>query len=101
MNDEFRIQLRIAGKTYPYYCKRTPEDEGNARKAADQINEQMVLYRKTFAVELDSKDLLAMVAFQLSLEDVKKIEDQNLLPVFDKLHKLNQEMEKCLSVQNG
>jgi len=100
MDDEFRIQLRIAGKTYPYYCKRTRDDERKARKAAEQINEQMDLYRKAFATELDSKDLLAMVAFQLSLEDVKKVEDQNESSVFDKLHELNQELKKYLSPQN-
>ena len=101
MNDEFRrIQLRIAGKTYPYFCERTHEDEFNARKAAKQINEQMDLYRQSFTTELDSKDLLAMVAFQLSLADVKIVEDQNVSPVFDKLQELNQKLKTYLNDQD-
>jgi len=100
MNDEFIIHLEIAGKPYPFYCKRTREDEFNAREAAKQINTQMNSYRKAYTVELDSKDLLAMVAFQLSLADVKKVEEQNVSPVFEKLHKLNQEIEKYLNAQD-
>ncbi len=97
MNDEFIIQLRIAGKTYPLHCPRTKVDEAFARKAAEQINEQMAVYQKAFAENLDAKDLLAMVALQLSLADVKKVEDQNVSPVFDKLQELNQELEQYLN----
>ena len=100
MNDEFKIQLRIAGKTYPFNCKRTREDEKLARRAAEQINEQMVRYQQFFAAELEPKDLLAMVAFQLSLSDAKKVEDQDVSLLFDRLKELSQSLEEYLGSQD-
>ena len=69
MDEEFLINIVIAGKKYPLTIKR--HEEELARAAADQINSKILQYRKHFAVEVDTKDLLAMVAFQLSMHNLE------------------------------
>ena len=61
MDEEFLINIVIAGKKYPLTIKR--HEEELVRAAADQINSKILQYRQHFAVEVDTKDLLAMVAF--------------------------------------
>ena len=61
MDEEFLINIVIAGKKYPLTIKR--HEEELARAAADQINSKILQYRQHFAVEVDTKDLLAMVLF--------------------------------------
>lgn len=69
MDEEFLINIVIAGKKYPLTIKR--HEEELARAAADQINSKILQYRQHFAVEVDTKDLLAMVAFQLSMHNLE------------------------------
>lgn len=69
MDEEFLINIVIAGKKYPLTIKR--HEEELARVAADQINSKILQYRQHFAVEVDTKDLLAMVAFQLSMHNLE------------------------------
>ena len=100
MSDEFKIQLEIAGKTYPYICERNHHEELFARRAAKQINDKMLQYRRSFSgPEIGISDLLAMVAFQLSLSDVKLVEDKSMSPLFEKLEELSQELENYLGTE--
>lgn len=69
MDEEFLINIVIAGKKYPLTIKR--HEEELVRAAADQINSKILQYRQHFAVEVDTKDLLAMVAFQLSMHNLE------------------------------
>ena len=69
MDEEFLINIVIAGKKYPLTIKR--HEEELARAADDQINSKILQYRQHFAVEVDTKDLLAMVAFQLSMHNLE------------------------------
>ncbi len=95
MNDEFIIQLNIADKHYRLRCKRT--EEALARKAARQINDKILQYRRTFSgPELELKDLLAMVAFQLSLSNLKHDELEDVSPVYEKLEKLSLELDEYI-----
>lgn len=95
MNDEFIIQLNIADKVYKLRCKRS--EEALARKAARQINDKILQYRRVFTgPELELKDLLAMVAYQLSLTNLKMENSGDTSPVFDKLEELNLELEDYL-----
>ena len=61
MDEEFLINIVIAGKKYPLTIKR--HEEELARAAADQINSKILQYRQHFAVEVDTKDLLAWWLF--------------------------------------
>ena len=84
MDEEFLINIVIAGKKYPLTIKR--HEEELVRAAADQINSKILQYRQHFAVEVDTKDLLAMVAFQLSMHN----------PFTDKIQELTTELEGYL-----
>ena len=99
MDEEFLINIVIAGKKYPLTIKR--HEEELARAAADQINSKILQYRQHFAVEVDTKDLLAMVTFQLSVEnlmlhnlELEKRNDTN--PFTDKIQELTTELEGYL-----
>lgn len=95
MNDYFVIQLNIADKIYKLRCKRS--EEAVMRKAAKQVNEMILRYRAAFpGPDLDLKDVLAMVACQLSTANLKKENVEDISPVFDKLEDLNQELEDFL-----
>ena len=48
MDEEFLINIVIAGKKYPLTIKR--HEEELARAAADQINSKILQYRQHFAV---------------------------------------------------
>jgi len=94
-SDEFKIQLKVAGKVYPLNCKRS--EEGMFRKAATNINHKILDYSTAFSgAKLDLKDLLAMVALHISVEKQKmeKVEDKS--PLFDKIEELNKELEEYL-----
>ena len=91
MDEEFLINIVIAGKKYPLTIKR--HEEELARAAADQINSKILQYRQHFAVEVDTKDLLAMVAFQLSMHNLE-LEKRN--PFTDKIQELTTELEGYL-----
>ena len=65
MDDKFLIHVEIAGKSYGIRINRSEEQV--AREAVRQIRKKMDQYRKKYS-DVDVKDLLAMVTFQLSVE---------------------------------
>ena len=92
MDDTFLINIVIAGKKYPLTIKR--EEEEIARAAAEQINSKILQYRQHFAVEVDALDLLAMVAFQFSMQNMKL---ERLNESFsNEIGQLTKELEKYL-----
>ena len=94
MDEEFLINIVIAGKKYPLTTKR--HEEELARAAADQINSKILQYRQHFAVEVDTKDLLAMVAFQLSMHNLELEKRNDTNPFTDKIQELTTELEGYL-----
>ena len=85
MSNKLKINIVIAGRTYPLSVNNTKEEEG-MRKAASAINKLISMYEQNYAVS-DKQDVLAMSALQfaskleiLSLEktDTKKEEIQKL-----------------------
>jgi len=97
--DFFKIQLYVAEKHYPLTCRRV--DEGIYRKAATNINEKIIRYSSKFpAAELGLKDLLAMAAIDISAENLKIKQIQNISPVFDKIEALDKELEEYLKVES-
>ena len=59
-----KINVVIAGRTYPLSVNNTKEEEG-MRKAANAINKLISLYEKNYAVS-DKQDVLAMSALQFA-----------------------------------
>ncbi len=72
--DKLKINVVIAGRTYPLSVNNTKDEEG-MRKAANAINNLISLYEKNYAVS-DKQDVLAMSALQfaskLEISSLKK-----------------------------
>ena len=94
-NDDFKIQLKVAEKAYPIYCKRSEEEL--FRKAARAINDKIFQYSSRFTgARLEMKDLLAMVAIHVSVENqiIKQKEDTS--PLLKRVELLDKELEEFL-----
>jgi len=91
-NDEFKIQLKVADKVYPVFCKRS--DEGLYRKAATAINNKIFQYSSRFSgAKLETKDLLAMAAVHISLENLFMKQKEDTSPLLEKIELLDKELE--------
>ena len=94
-NDEFKIQLKVAGKHYPLHCKRS--EEWIYRRSASLINDKILKYSTAFAgAKLELKDLLVMVSLQAFAENVRQEKEEDVSPLFDKIEELNRELEEYL-----
>lgn len=94
MDDKFLINIEIAGTKYPLTINR--QEEEVVRAAAAQINSKILQYRQYFNSEVNIKDLLAMVAFQLSLTNLKLEKRNDTVPFMDAIERLKEEVEVCL-----
>jgi len=74
---KLKINIKIDGRTYSLDINR--EDEEKYRLAAKIVNETVARFREVFR-DKDSQDILAMSAFQITLDNtkVKQVEEQNL-----------------------
>ena len=61
---KLKINVVIAGRTYPLSVNNTQEEEG-MRKAANAINKLISMYEQNYAVS-DKQDVLAMCALQFA-----------------------------------
>lgn len=68
MIEELAIKIRIYDRQYP--MKVHPKDEALVRKAAETINNQLKSYQEKFD-HIDIQDLLAMVAFDCLVENLR------------------------------
>ena len=92
MDNKFLIHVDIAGKSYGLRIERS--DEQLVRDASKQIRDKMNQYRQAFAdSNVDVKDLLAMVALQLSLNNLELKEKNDTSPFTDKIQQLTEELE--------
>ncbi|MDH6356222.1 cell division protein ZapA [Parabacteroides sp. PF5-9] len=95
MDDKFLIHLEIAEKNYGLWINRG--DEELARDAAKQIRNKIIQYRQKFdKSDLDVKDLLAMVAFQLSMNNLQLEQKNDTSPYAEKIIQLTKELEMFL-----
>ena len=83
MDDKFLIHVEIAGKSYGIRINRSEEQV--AREAV----------RKKYS-DVDVKDLLAMVTFQLSVENLKLEDKNDTSPFTEKIQELTDELESFL-----
>jgi len=88
------IHVDIAEKTYGFRIDRNEEEL--ARKAAKQIKNKLAQYRRAFAQSVDISDLLAVVTFQLSLNNLQLEGKNDTAPFTDKIEQLTNELEAYL-----
>ena len=92
-DDKFLIHVEIAGKSYGIRINRSEEQV--AREAVRQIRKKMDQYRKKYS-DVDVKDLLDMVTFQLSVENLKLEDKNDTSPFTEKIQELTDELESFL-----
>ena len=97
MDDEFLITIKIAERHVCQLRIKRAEEE-IMRKAASEIERKIRQYRQRFSAEakLDTDDLLAMVAFQLSLTNLQLENLHDTSPITDKVQQLTNELEDYL-----
>lgn len=74
--EKLKINIVIAGRTYPLSVNNTKEEEG-MRKAAMAINKLISRYEQNYAVS-DKQDVLAMCALQFASKLEISSLDKNL-----------------------
>lgn len=90
---KFRINIKIDGKSYPLTINI--EDEERYRLAAKRVDEIVRKYREQFG-DQDSKDILAMAAFQIALSNTE-IQQRNDKTLFiEELKNLNDDISDFL-----
>lgn len=95
MDDTFLIHLGIAEKEYGLRIERS--DEEITRAAAKQIRDKIDQYRKRYSEKaVDVKDLLAMVALQLSIANLQLEHKNDTGPFAEKIQQLSKELEEYL-----
>ena len=66
--DKLSIKIKISDREYP--MRVDPEDEELIRRAGKVINERVKSYQAKFGID-DKQDLLAMVAFDSTVDKMK------------------------------
>ena len=94
--DKLKINLVIAGRSYPLSVNNTIEEEG-MRKAAANINQLISNYENNYAVS-DKQDVLAMCALQFaSKAEISSIEkDSTKREVVNKINELTKLVDSHL-----
>ncbi|MCD8081628.1 MAG: cell division protein ZapA [Bacteroides sp.] len=93
MEDQIKINLQIADAYYPLTIKR--EDEEMVREAARQVNIRLNAYREHYKT-LDTDKILAMVAYQFSLERLQLQDKNDTGPYTAKIEELIKELEQYI-----
>ncbi|MGJ8745025.1 cell division protein ZapA [Polaribacter sp.] len=82
-----KVNIIIAGRTYPLNVRNTKEEEG-MRKAANAINTLISKFEQNYAVS-DKQDVLAMCALQFASKmEIAAIEKESSRK--DEIEKLNE-----------
>ena len=90
---ELRINIRIDGRNYPLTINRI--DEEKYRLAAKMVNEMVDKYRKLFH-DQESRDILAMTAFQIALNNTELQNRTDNSLFIDELKNLNDDISDFL-----
>lgn len=96
MSNKLKINVVIAGRTYPLSVKNTQEEEG-MRKAAANINHLISLYEQNYAVN-DKQDVLAMCALRFASQvEISSIDkNDNSDKALEKINNLNEMLQSHL-----
>ena len=90
MNDKIKINLQMAGAAYPLTINR--EDEEIVREAAKQVNIRINAYREHYQ-NVSLERIIAMVAYQFALENLKMKNRNDTRPYADKIEELTEVLE--------
>ena len=90
MNDKIKINLQIADSNYPLTINR--EEEEMVREAAKQVNIRLNAYREYYK-NLEPEKIIAMVAYQFSLEKLQLKQRNDTRPFTEKVQELNDLLE--------
>ena len=90
---KFRINIRIDGKNYPLTIDT--EDEERYRLAAKRVDNIVRKYREQFG-DQDSKDILAMAAFQIALSNTEADQRNDKSLFIEELKNLNDDISDFL-----
>lgn len=90
MSDKIKINLRIADSNYPLPINR--EEEEIVREAAKQVNIRLNKYREVYK-NLEPEKIIAMVAYQFSLEKLQLLQRNYTAPYTEKVKELTELLE--------
>ena len=92
-NKKLRINIKIDGKSFRLTINS--EDEERYRLAAKRVNDVVRKYREQFG-EQDSKDILAMAAFQIALNSTELQQRNDKSLFIEELKNLNDDISDFL-----
>ena len=90
MNDKIKINLQIADSNYPLTINR--QEEEMVREAAKQVNIRLNAYREYYK-NLEPEKIIAMVAYQISLEKLQLMQRNDTTPYTEKVKELTELLE--------
>ena len=90
MNDRIKINLQIADSNYPLTINR--QEEEMVREAAKQVNIRLNAYREYYK-NLEPEKIIAMVAYQFSLEKLQLMQRKDPTPYTEKVKELTELLE--------
>ena len=90
MNDKIKINLQIADSNYPLTINR--QEEEMVREAAKQVNIRLNAYREYYK-NLEPEKIIAMVAYQFSLEKLQLMQRNDTTPFTEKVKELTELLE--------
>ncbi len=94
MDEEFLINILVAGKRYSITIRR--DEEEIFRKAAKWIDRKIMTYQSKYEIPLEKQDILALIALQAIVEQLE-MEEKNDESLFEmKIRELNNELERYL-----
>ena len=91
MNDKIKINLQIADSYYPLTINR--DEEETVREAAKQVNIRLTAYREHYRNVAPEK-IIAMVAYQFSLEKLQLLQRNDTQPYTAKIEELTEMLEE-------
>ena len=90
MNDKIKINLQIADSNYTLTINR--QEEEMVREAAKQVNIRLNAYREYYK-NLEPEKIIAMVAYQFSLEKLQLMQRNDTTPYTEKVKELTELLE--------
>lgn len=94
-SDKLSIKVNIAERFYP--LKVDKKDEEKIRKAAKEINDKIILYKKRYS-DKDDQDFLAMVALQFATKAIEKEQNADTSLLMANLESLDSELQEYLDI---
>lgn len=96
MDDKIKINLQLAGTSYPLTIAR--KDEEMVREAAKQVNIRLNVYREHYR-DLSKERVIAMVAYQFALESLQMKDRNDTAPYTEKIKELTGVLETYFKEQ--